>query len=150
MSFISEIKQKYQDKIKVEEKSCQRAYISIEKKFAKALLLELIFEKGGRLSTLSGVECREGIELLYHIALDKDGILITVKTLAERPGLSMETLADKTLSAEWVEREVHEMLGVNFIGHPNLERLLLPDDWPKGVYPYRKKTYESQKENDER
>jgi NADH-quinone oxidoreductase subunit C len=36
------------------------------------------------------------------------------------------------------EREVHDLLGVVFDGHPSLERLILPDDWPEGVYPLRK------------
>jgi NADH-quinone oxidoreductase subunit C len=36
------------------------------------------------------------------------------------------------------EREVHELLGVVFSGHPNLSPLILPEDWPDGVYPLRK------------
>jgi NADH-quinone oxidoreductase subunit C len=36
------------------------------------------------------------------------------------------------------EREVHDILGVQFTGHPDLARLLLPDEWPDGVYPLRK------------
>jgi len=36
------------------------------------------------------------------------------------------------------EREVHELLGVVFSGHPNLSPLILPEDWPEGVYPLRK------------
>jgi NADH-quinone oxidoreductase subunit C len=35
------------------------------------------------------------------------------------------------------EREIHDMYGVNFWGHPDLSPLLLPDDWPPGVYPIR-------------
>jgi len=40
--------------------------------------------------------------------------------------------------AEWIEREIHEMFGVNFKGHPNLKHLLLKDDWPEGNYPLRR------------
>ena len=36
------------------------------------------------------------------------------------------------------EREVHELLGVVFSGHPKLSSLVLPEDWPDGVYPLRK------------
>jgi NADH-quinone oxidoreductase subunit C len=41
--------------------------------------------------------------------------------------------------AEWIEREMWEMLGIKFKGHPNLKRLLLSDDWPEGKYPLRHK-----------
>ncbi|MHA1469845.1 MAG: NADH-quinone oxidoreductase subunit C, partial [Candidatus Asgardarchaeia archaeon] len=35
-------------------------------------------------------------------------------------------------------REIHDVLGIDFKNHPNLERLILADDWPEGVYPLRK------------
>ncbi|MDI6641206.1 MAG: NADH-quinone oxidoreductase subunit C [Elusimicrobiota bacterium] len=41
--------------------------------------------------------------------------------------------------AEWIEREIWEMLGINFKNHPNLKRLLLATDFPEGIYPLRQK-----------
>jgi Ni,Fe-hydrogenase III component G len=41
-------------------------------------------------------------------------------------------------AAEWIEREIHDILGIDFKNHPNLKRLILFDDWPEGVYPLRK------------
>jgi len=32
---------------------------------------------------------------------------------------------------------MHEILGINFLGHPNLEKLISEGNWAKGVYPYR-------------
>ena len=32
---------------------------------------------------------------------------------------------------------MNELIGIQFAGHPNIKRLLLPDDWPQGVYPLR-------------
>jgi Ni,Fe-hydrogenase III component G len=40
--------------------------------------------------------------------------------------------------AEFIEREMHDLLGIDFPGHPNLVRLILPEDWPDGVYPLRR------------
>ena len=38
----------------------------------------------------------------------------------------------------WIEREIHEILGINFKGHPDMRKLLLPEGWPEGVYPLRR------------
>ena len=40
--------------------------------------------------------------------------------------------------AEYFEREAHDLMGIFFEGNPNLIRLILPDDFPEGVYPLRK------------
>jgi NADH:ubiquinone oxidoreductase subunit C len=105
---------------------------------------------GARMSIASGVDTRPGIEILYHMAFDKHNMIVTVKVLVKKPELEMPSFTDFMPAAEWIEREIHELLGVNFIGHPRLEKLLLPDDWQEGVYPLRKKTFESEKENIER
>lgn len=149
MNILEEIKNKYADQVTIVTKSSQRAYATVPKSICAELVLNLVFEKGARLSTISGVDTRDGVEVLYHIALDQQGLLLTVKTLAKKPELQLDSLANKLLAADWIEREIHEMLGVDFIGHPNLDKLLLPDDWPKGEYPYRKHTFGSQKENQE-
>jgi Ni,Fe-hydrogenase III component G len=37
----------------------------------------------------------------------------------------------------WIEREMNELLGIEFEGHPDMRRLLLAKEWPEGVYPLR-------------
>ena len=56
---------------------------------------------------------------------------------AEGPNPEIDSLAPLFEAANWVEREIHELLGINFRGHPDMRRLLLSDDWPQGVYPLR-------------
>jgi NADH:ubiquinone oxidoreductase subunit C len=75
---------------------------------------------------------------------------VTLRTFIAKPECVMPTSALLVPATEWVEREIHEMFGVNFIGHPQLETLLLPDDWPQGVFPLRKKSFESETENEMR
>lgn len=48
-------------------------------------------------------------------------------TVAE--GFSPDTVSDIWLAANWMEREVYDMLGIIFNNHPNLTRILLPDDF---------------------
>ena len=50
----------------------------------------------------------------------------------------IDTITGLTRSAWWIEREMHELFGIHFDGNPDLRTLLLPDDWPEGVYPLRK------------
>ncbi|MBN1425352.1 NADH-quinone oxidoreductase subunit C [Candidatus Fermentibacteria bacterium] len=95
-------------------------------------------ESGGRLATMTGVEVRDGIEVNYHICFDHDGLVITVRALASWPEPSLESVAQDFPGALWIEREIHDVLGVSFVGHPDMRRLVLPDDWPEGNYPLRK------------
>jgi Ni,Fe-hydrogenase III component G len=150
MNVVAEIQEKFKNKIEVFEKSAKRVYVTVPKPDAKELVRFLLLELGARFSIASGVDTRPGIEILYHMAFDELGLMVSVRTLVEKPELAMETFTDFMPAADWIEREIHEMLGVNFIGHPHLERFLLPDDWPEGVYPQRKKTFESEQENPER
>lgn len=150
MNVVAEIKEKFGDKLEVFEKSAKRIYIRVDKKDAKALVRWMLLDLGARFSIATGIDTRTGIEILYHMAFDQLGLIVSVRTLVEKPELEMESFTDFMPAADWIEREIHEMLGVNFVGHPNLKRLLLPDDWPEGVYPYRKKTFESERENPER
>ncbi len=150
MSILEEIKSKFSDKVDVFEKSKKRAYVTVAKEDAKEVVCYLFKDMGARMSIASGVDTRPGIEILYHMTFDKYNTIVSVKVLVKKPELEMPTFTDFMPAAEWIEREIHELLGVNFIGHPRLEKLLTADDWPEGVYPLCKKTFESTQENVER
>jgi Ni,Fe-hydrogenase III component G len=146
MNNLEQIKDRFGDKIEVWEKSPQRIFLTTEKSNIRAILAYLFIDLKARFSTASGVDLRSGIEILYHLVFDQEGIVITVRTLAAKPDPECPSITDFCPAANWLEREVYELLGVKFVGHPNLTTLLLPDDWPAGVYPLRKKTFESENE----
>ena len=82
------------------------------------------------LSTITGQDTGREIELLYHFW---DGQGLTLRTSLPREGPHIATVIDLIPGAAFYEREVSEMLGVTFDGHPNLRSLLLPDDWDGGA-----------------
>ena len=141
MNIIEEIKNKFGDKAKVFEKSKKRAYVNVDKADAKEIISYMFNEMKARFSIATGIDTPVGVEILYHMAFDQAGLMVSVRTFTPGPELEMPTLSGVVPATNWIEREIHEMLGVNFIGHPNLKRLLLPDDWPEGEYPYRKSSY---------
>ena len=146
MNIIEEIRTKFGNKVDIFAKSKKRVYASVSIDDAKDVVGYLFGILGARMSIATGIDTRTGVELLYHMAFDKHDLVLTVRTMVEKPELKMPTLTDIIPAANWIEREIHEMFGVDFVGHPNLERLLLPDDWQVGEYPFRKKSFDSEKE----
>ncbi len=85
-----------------------------------------LMESGIRvhLSAITALPADEGTLLLYHLWIDS-GVTLRVRCLRnEAPSLTPLLPA-----ASWYEREAHDMLGVRFLGHPNLEPLLLAAEW---------------------
>lgn len=77
------------------------------------------------------------IELFWIIWSSTDNKVMIFKTDVDRENPEVETLSKIWLGVQKFERETWELLGVNFIGHPKLRPLLLPEDWHEG-YPLRK------------
>jgi len=86
------------------------------------------------LSTITGQDFDGQIELLYHFW---QGGGLTLRTSLPRERTCVETITDLIPGASFYEREIAEMLGVDFLGHPNPQPLLLPEDW-EGDPPLRR------------
>jgi len=65
----------------------------------------------------------------YHIYSMLYNRRIRVKTFVAEEEPSVPTITDVWMSANWLEREIYDMMGITFDGHPDLRRLLMPDDW---------------------
>jgi Ni,Fe-hydrogenase III component G len=138
MKIIEKLKNTFAGKIEVFEKSKKRVYVTVAKENAKEVVGYIFKEMGARFSIATGIDTRDAVEMLYHMAFDKNGIVVSIRTLVQKPELEMPTFTDIIPATNWIEREIHEMFGVDFIGHPGLTRLLLPDDWKEGEFPLRK------------
>ena len=92
-------------------------------------------EKAG-IAAISGVDLGPQIGLLYHARVS-DGI-VTVRTEVPRDNARITTVTDLIPGANFHEREVSDLFGVVFEGHPNPKRLVLTERWPDNVFPLRK------------
>jgi len=136
---LARIKDRFSTRVlKVFAKSSRRIYIDFDSKDIPEVASFLFRELGARFSTATGIDTRKNIEILYHFSFDSSGTVISLRTLVDRKNPEIESIAAIIKGAEWIEREIHELLGVNFRNHPNLKRLLLSEDWPEGKYPLRR------------
>jgi len=96
---------------------------------------ELCFEA---LSNLSGVDYRADgeIEVVYHLYSYTHRHQVVLKVRVSRDEPVLPSIESIWKAANWHEREVYDLLGVTFTGHPDLRRLLMPEDWVG--YPLRK------------
>ena len=88
-----------------------RLYLEIESTVIPESARLLFDDLQARFQTASGVDAPREMEILYHWVFE---------------------------AAEWIEREMWELLGISFTGHPDQRHLLLQDDWPEGQYPLRR------------
>jgi Ni,Fe-hydrogenase III component G len=78
------------------------------------------------------------MEVSHIFSLDEDHLTIVVRSEVDPSALSIESVSPVIPAANWAERESRDMLGIDFIGHPDPRRLVLADDWPQGLHPLRK------------
>ena len=71
-------------------------------------------------------EYMEVVALLHSFELDKD-VLIKVRTPRENP--TVQSLVPLFGGFNWEEREIFDLLGIRFEGHPDLRKIMLSDDW---------------------
>jgi len=88
-------------------------------------------------SKYPGYAGKERFTTVYHLLSTASGLRITLKVPA--PGgdsPAVPTLTGLWSGADWPEREVYDLMGIKFEGHPDLRRILMPNNWPN--HPLRK------------
>ncbi len=69
------------------------------------------------------------IEIVYHLLSIPKRHVIVLKVELDRAAPAVDSVEGVWKAANWLEREVYDLFGVSFAGHPDLRRVLLPDDW---------------------
>lgn len=119
------------------DKSASRVYIDIKSESIVRMGLYLFRNLGARFQIASGTDMPPHIEILYHFIIEDINLDISLRVMLDRENPEIASLAKEIEAFNWIEREISELLGVTFTGHPDPRRLLLADNWPECVYPLR-------------
>jgi NADH-quinone oxidoreductase subunit C len=74
--------------------------------------------------------------VIYCLLSMQSGERLIVKTYLNEPDLTVKSVYDLWRGADWLEREVFDMFGIVFEGHPDLRRILMPEEFT--AFPLRK------------
>jgi NADH:ubiquinone oxidoreductase subunit C len=86
---------------------------------------------GMRLSTMTGIALEDGeTQLIYHLVSGPTVLNIKVNTDQN----SIQSITPIMPAANWIEREIHDLYAVEFVGHPHLERFIRPPELPVGFF----------------
>lgn len=122
----------------VDQKSTSRVTIVIDPSAIVTVSNYLFRDLHFRFIIASALETERGIEIFYHFSEDITGLIVNVNVILNKEKPEIESLTFLFEAANWIEREMHEIIGVYFRNHPNLEKLISEGNWAEGVYPYRK------------
>jgi len=99
--------------------------------------VDYLFYAGGRIQK----EFR--FEVVYHFFSLKHNLRLRLKVPVDEKDPEVDTLSDLWKSANWYEREVWDMFGIKFKGHPNLKRILMYEEFQghalRKDYPFHKR-----------
>jgi NADH-quinone oxidoreductase subunit C len=96
---------------------------------------DMLFEVGG-VDYLYYPNARDRFGVIYGLLNTQTGERVFVKVLLNEPELTIPSAFPLWKGADWMEREVYDMYGIIFDGHPNLRRILMPEEYTS--FPLRK------------
>ena len=118
----------------------KRVLIAVQKD-RLAEVASFVKEKLGfdHITSVAGVDYpdRKEFDVIYDVWSIPKKILLELKTAIPVGDPKLQSLISVWPGSNYHERETWEMFGIEFQGHPNLSRFLLPEDWDKGA-PFRK------------
>lgn len=95
------------------------------------------------LSVITGIDYKDRFEVVYNFFSYKKKHNLVLKVVLEHDNPEIASLTSIWKSADWLERETYDLVGIRFTEHPNLKRILLPEGWEG--HPLRK-DYDMDKE----
>ncbi len=125
------------DIVELADRSSRRVYLEIEPESLPRVAVYLFRDREARFHIATGLDARSHFEVLYHFSIERLDLLISLRVKLPREHPGVPSLAGIIKGANWIEREMGELLGIEFQGHPNPTSLLLGEGWPPDVFPLR-------------
>ncbi len=116
-------------------------WVRVSRKQIRAAVETAVHNMGARFLISAGTDLRErgdGYGIVHLFSLDRDGLFLALECLVPEWEEEVDSITPIVPGADWSERECRDVIGVEPQGHPDPRRLLLPDDWPEGVFPLRR------------
>jgi Ni,Fe-hydrogenase III component G len=126
------------DILEVKKKNERRIIITINPDVILDVSEYLYKSAGFRFIIASAIHSKKGFEIHYHFSKDSVGLILNIHVVLDKNNPQIESLSNMFNASNWIEREMHELFGINFLNHPNQEKLISEGNWAEGVYPMRK------------
>ncbi|MFQ6136974.1 MAG: NADH-quinone oxidoreductase subunit C [Candidatus Hydrothermarchaeales archaeon] len=93
-------------------------------------IMKYLYNEGfDHLSCISGMDYEKNLGLVYHLWSYSKRRTIQINTTVPKDDPRVPSVISIWRTADWHERETYDLMGIIFEWHPNLTRILLPDDW---------------------
>jgi NADH-quinone oxidoreductase subunit C len=136
--IIEKFKEKFRSEIlEVTVKNQKRITITVNPGSIVNAAGFLYRTEGFRFIIASALHTKKGFEIHYHFSKDEIGLILNIHVILDKDNPQIESLSNLFNASNWIEREMHELFGINFLNHPNQEKLISEGNWAEGVYPMR-------------
>jgi membrane-bound hydrogenase subunit beta len=133
----------YERQVAVKKNKFRSLWVEVKKSgFRDAVEHICHLQEHPHLAIISSRDLGSEVELIYHFTIyyghHLQELSLGLRVKLPKNDLQIPTIADLIPGALFTERETQEMMGVQVVGIPDKRRLFLPEDFPEGVYPWRK------------
>jgi len=137
--IIEKFKEEFNSEIlETAVKNQKRMVITINSEAIVEVAGYLYKTAGFRFIIASAIHTKRGFEIHYHFSKDTSGLILNIHVILDRDNPQIESLSNMFSASNWIEREMHELFGIDFLNHPGQEKLISEGNWAEGVYPMRK------------
>ena len=151
MALHEKLKQMYPESVIEAHNHCGDETIVLKRDSFKKIMHLLKTDSAFQFNVLMDATAVDGLdmnwrprfEMVYHLYSMPKNHRLRVKVRLDEKDLVMPTVTDRWAAAHWFEREIWDMFGIRFDGHPNLKRILLYEEFQghplRKDYPYNKR-----------